>query len=383
MSSPSLERALADALARLDTGSRSERNNEIALNYFGLDGRGGCSMQSAGTPHGLTRESVRQITNRVAGALRAAPGEIPGVLGRAHAVIEDLIPMAADALEAALVARGIITPGFRIEGVLRAFDVLDAPAPEAAVYSVDERRVVLSEADIPHLEFALSRARQLVPHNGACGVEALASALPGALQWEHRLRIVRAAANLRADVVWVCDGAWFFFGATGRNRLLRNLDKLFSVCEAVDIESVHQALSRAWNKAPRPYSKMVTIEALRGVIAQSGRFVIDDQGIVRALAPCDPTVVLPEMEFALARFLAGGTDLMRREKEMEDALVGEPTAKFGFSMALNYAPFVGRIEKEPEEGKGCDSEDGEEKIEWARGIYRLAGTPRAETLGHA
>lgn len=98
MGTLTLDQIIAESVDKIDTGNNSERNNDIAKRYFGFDGKGSSSMQVAGEPYNLTRESVRQITNKISQKLRDT-FIVPKELYKAASIIDSNTPAASSDLE--------------------------------------------------------------------------------------------------------------------------------------------------------------------------------------------------------------------------------------------------------------------------------------------
>jgi hypothetical protein len=101
----------------------TERNVTIVLWHTGLDGDGGGTFQEVGEFYGLTRERVRQICDRTYRALTRSDFPTP-LLDRALKFVADLIPAAAEAMETGLQELALTSGKFRLEGLVRAAQLL-------------------------------------------------------------------------------------------------------------------------------------------------------------------------------------------------------------------------------------------------------------------
>ena len=113
----SLERELRELLG---TG----RNAGIAARYYGFDGRGGGSLQTVGNEIGLSRERVRQIVTATSEWVRTRRPVSP-TLDRTIAFVVDRIPAAAGEIEAELRSQRLTSGLFRLEGVVKAAELLN------------------------------------------------------------------------------------------------------------------------------------------------------------------------------------------------------------------------------------------------------------------
>src|SRR5579863_934127 len=151
-----LERELRDLLG---TG----RNAGIAARYYGFDGRGGGSLQIVGNEIGLTRERVRQIVTAVSERLSTGPPVSPA-LDRTIAFVVDGMPAAAGEIEAELRFQRVTSGLFRLEGVIRAAELLGRRLP-FSITEVKGQRLVHAR-DIPSVDAIVRIARRIISHWG-------------------------------------------------------------------------------------------------------------------------------------------------------------------------------------------------------------------------
>src|SRR5579872_1777997 len=129
----SLEEELFDLLG---TG----RNAAIAANYYGFDGRGGRTLKSVGAEVGLTRERVRQIVTETSKCL-STRRPIVKTFDRVIAFVADRLPAAAKEIEVELRAHRLTSSLFRLEGILKAAELLGRPLPFSITTVKGERLV--------------------------------------------------------------------------------------------------------------------------------------------------------------------------------------------------------------------------------------------------
>src|SRR5229473_3658577 len=125
------------------------RNARIAARYYGFDGRGGGTLQSVGNEIGVTRERVRQIvtvTSQWLGTVRPASP----MLDRTIEFVVDHMPAAAAEIEAELRFQRLTSGVFRLEGVIKAAELLGRRLP-FSISEVKGERLV-HPPDIPSVE---------------------------------------------------------------------------------------------------------------------------------------------------------------------------------------------------------------------------------------
>src|SRR5713226_6345246 len=151
-SRPTLERELRDLLG---TG----RNARITARYYGFDGRGGGTLQTVGNEIGLTRERVRQIVTAASEWLSTGRPVSP-TLDRTIAFVADRMPAPAGEIEAELRTQRLTSGLFRLEGVIKAAELLGRRLP-FSITEVGEERLVHAR-DIPSIDMIVRIARRLI-----------------------------------------------------------------------------------------------------------------------------------------------------------------------------------------------------------------------------
>ena len=143
-----LERELRDLLG---TG----RKARIAARYYGFDGRGGGTLQNVGNEIGVTRERVRQIVSAASESLSTRRADSP-TLDRTIAFVADRMPAAAGEIEAELQFQRLTSRLFRLEGVIKAAELLAAEVSHSAFEDYFGRNLGLIARV---LDYAISRSR--------------------------------------------------------------------------------------------------------------------------------------------------------------------------------------------------------------------------------
>src|SRR5713101_7962778 len=147
-----LERELRDLLG---TG----RNARIAARYYGFDGRGGGSLQTVGNEIGLTRERVRQIVTAASERLSTGRPVSP-TLDRTIAFVVDHMPAAAGEIEADLRSQRLTSGLFRLEGVIKATELLGRRLPFSITEEGSERLV--HGRDLPSIDTIICIAQRAI-----------------------------------------------------------------------------------------------------------------------------------------------------------------------------------------------------------------------------
>lgn len=346
-----MEDELERALSEIDTGNRSGRNLKIMRLYLGLDGQEGLSLQQAGEPFGLTRESVRQIKSRFSDAIQEkGPVQLSPALVVSLGHLQEMAPAAASDVEQSLVSKGLIRSGATVAFILHVASLFGLADSAPSLVTHGSASFVVPRDRKSLIKDVVSKANKSVSKNGAVCVRDLAfvtgSEKPGAL------RFVRAVMNDAGRTKWIND-EWLYFNGSGRNCLVRRLQRIFSMVGRAHIDSIQRALKRSMPKA-KPLPKFV----LRDLVAKDPAFTIDEEGYVQP-APgqtFDPEKLLRKCEREFVEYLAANGRPYAREKELELSIVDSRSDKFSFSMALTTSPLI-------------------QKYQGKRGQYVLVGEP--------
>ncbi len=352
--SPTLDEAILRALQSVDTGANSKRNLEITLRYFGLDGNGGCSMQEAGSEYGITRESVRQITNKVVEKMDRS-AICPELTERVLHVLLDVLPASAEMVEAVLVSKGYLSSGYKIEGALNAISLIKGPVEDIRLIRHNNARFVVRAGQEKLPKKIEGIAVSEISHNGAVSIDALSRALKG-IGAETREPFARAVMGSIPETIWAGEQKrWALFVGRGRNRLLRRMELVFSVIERASEEHLQEGVMRNWKKNASRKTRVLDAPVIRDVLLATGSYELCD-GMVSCLHPVDSKDALRDFDLKIYQMILASENLRCREKELEDALVLEGKDKWSFSVALNYCPLFMKHE---------------------RGVYTLVGAPRS------
>src|SRR5262249_2415577 len=106
----------------------SERNREIVSQRLGLEGQEPSTLQAVADQFGLTRERVRQVSDRLKARL-ASRRPSTAALNRAIQLIAKEVPGLADDIEFKLAAEAITSRRFRLEALRNAIEIVGGKPP--------------------------------------------------------------------------------------------------------------------------------------------------------------------------------------------------------------------------------------------------------------
>ncbi|MFK4132100.1 hypothetical protein ACI2KR_07355 [Pseudomonas luteola] len=339
-----------------DSGSRKERNKAIVKRYLGLDGLGGCSMEQAGEPYKLTRESVRQILKKYKAALFPHKNSIQS-LKQALAAIEKMVPVSAKSAELKLSQLGYIPKDFMIEGIINTASFLEAKdegnisiIKEKSFWAESPSRFVVNSISCELVKGIYSRALKETSHNGASSVIHISDTLN--YSKEVRELLVRDIIETIPGLLWLDeDKNWFYFSNQGRNRLISRLNKIFSVYNAAQFVNVKEAIRRSINKHNDEISRRLPNQVLESIFVAEGLKVEDGIVFSKNKTAQDPTSdeldkqKILDFEGRILDVLRQHPNETIQEVELENIIVSNTHDKYFYSMALNYSPLIIRIRR--------------------------------------
>jgi hypothetical protein len=358
------EEELQEALCTLNLGAKAGRNSEIVTSYWGLDGKGGpkggFSMEAVAQPFGLTREMVRQITNKIAAQAPGTTSSLPK-LKRCGKIIDSMLPCEARSIEKAISNEGLTREGFRIEGIIAALDIFGI---KNNVHSIVQHKtgrfVIANEKQEEWASEIISKAGSLVSHNGAASVLLLAKEITSKketkIKTELAVSFVRSVVSCREenDINWIDENKnWFFYTEIKRNRVLTRAKKIYSICKSCHVSQIQEGIFRSFNKDKNDEFIVLPDLILINLLEATGDFKSNGSGNIVATKTFNPAGLLREFEtLIINEILSSGTgivfegDLERRVVYKDNADDAESARnKYGFSVALNFSPVIKRISR--------------------------------------
>src|SRR5713226_9748405 len=249
-----LEKELRDLLG---TG----RNARIAARYYGFDGLGGGSLQTVGNEVGLTRERVRQIVT--ASSARLSTGRpVSPALDRTIAFVVERMPATAGEIEAELRSQRLTSGLFRLEGVIKAAELIERRLPFSITEVRGERLV--HARDITSVDTIIRIARRVVFR---WGMTTLSNIVAEVRKVDSgvcdRKLVVSALACLRV-FHWLEPSAdWFWLSDKPNNRVLNRMRKILSVANPINVSELRAGVGRDYRMKGFTPPKRVLLEFCR------------------------------------------------------------------------------------------------------------------------
>ena len=239
LSGISLETELRDITVAVS----GKRNACIIARYFGWDGHRPCTLQSVGDRYGLTRERIRQISERFAANCQNKKSFSP-VLRRALELVESRLPGLAAQIELDLVQRGIAGKSMSVEGLISAAQLFKQQV-NFRIETLRGKRFVVSNGTRSWAREISQIARAIVRCQGAADVTIVAERMNQTYALSLLPSYVSAILQARSDLVWLGDERIWFWLSSGQNGITKRIRKVLSVFPLIPISQLHTAAFRA------------------------------------------------------------------------------------------------------------------------------------------
>jgi hypothetical protein len=301
----------------------------IVARYCGLDGLGGTTLQGAGREFGLSAERVRQIVRGAAKQLYGSQPFTP-VLDRTISFLSQYVPGRADEMERKLLSEGLSDVPFRLEGLIRAAELLGRAPPFSVTKTKRLRLVHCRPAHV--IETIVRVGRRTIEHRGIATIGDVFARLREADR-EGGHQFVADVLSGEEDFHWLDPtGLWFWLSSVVRNRVVIRIQKILSVANPVRIAALRAGIARDY--------RMRECQAPAGVLLELCRQITGlqvDADIVRAAPPISRDSVLRAKEKRVLDLLARNGGLMRRESLASACL----------EKGMNRSTFYGLVEHSP------------------------------------
>ncbi|HUI53836.1 MAG TPA: hypothetical protein VLY04_02620, partial [Bryobacteraceae bacterium] len=216
----------------------------VMARYCGFDGLGGTTLQVVGAEFGITAERVRQILGEV--VKRMADTHLPApTLEKTLSFIAERIPAWADEIEPKLLAAGLSARPFRIEGVIRAAELLGRK-PLFSVTETPKARLV-HRLSASALDAVVRVARRAIERHGVTTVNAVAADLLEAAPEAADGRLITTVLAGAEEFRWLDRSSeWFWLPDVPRNPLVRRIRKILSVANPVKFAELSSGVAREY-----------------------------------------------------------------------------------------------------------------------------------------
>lgn len=317
-------------------GTQIDRNVEITMKHFGLDGGGRPTLAQVGNQFGLTRERVRQICDRSRKHL-AKEKELPPLLSKVTSVISSNLPRDAKTLEELVQHQGLSRLPFRLEGLLFAFRLF-GKAPPFAIEEFNGRRMALRPSGVPLARRVVVRAQKSVSRFGVATVADVAASV----QERSKLAVT---PDFAAQVLEPLEGfewldkenGWFWFRLVAKNRVVTRIRKILAVADTIQVAELRSGIARHHQMNGYAPPRRILFELCARL-----PFCFIDGIHVRARGEISWVHVLKGTEYKLVEILKEHGSVMQRAA-LEDRCVATGMKRPTFYAYLAYSPVIERF----------------------------------------
>ena len=335
-----LTTTLEAELAAIAQSAEPGRTAQIAVRYWGWDGRGGATLETTGREFdGITRERVRQLCERLAAKLAPARPAAP-MLERALVVAAHAVPTTAAELGRRLADEHVAARPFDPAGLLSAAALLGLDAT-LALDTVKDLRVALPDPPDPASDMravvtcVIETARALVRRSGAGRVHDVTGQVAALLAVWVDDAFVTAVLSEPADFVWLDRRAgWFYLPSVAKNAVVSRVVKVLSVAGRVRLDDLHAGIRR-----DERMREFVMPEYILAELCARIPGVAVDGGLVRSTAPAAADEVLETTELTLVRLLREAGGAMHR-RDLEQACRATGMKLSSFNNRIAYSPIL-------------------------------------------
>lgn len=336
---------LEDELAGLVASVEEPRNASLLIMLYGFDGKEPRTLEEVGQVFDLTRERVRQLSDRAKrrAALKWRP--MPNLKAAIEAIRKSG-PLSASASSTQLhelqITRGLlhpdaITEATQLLGIKPGFSKFQAGG--YTYYGLKRHRQLAEQIIV--------RLRRETSSGGCTNVQRLALSIGLSLEDIGYVRRLLEGLN---ETVWLDQAfTWVMSSKPVRNPLVNVVYKVFCAAESINLNELRSALSRTLRITYVPPADVLATIIVRSGLArrEAEMLVCTDEVDEQRLGVNDGAL--------LNAFRTYGSPLPR--EELERRCVDELGINLtSFYMHLSYSPIVAKL---------------------ATGVYALVGTPVA------
>jgi hypothetical protein len=260
----------------------NDRDVEIAIKLFGWSGLGRRTLESVGQDYGVTRERIRQVSDRAIRKIRDGHIQMPWLL-RAVEVIRNRCPATLEVLSASLQEAGVAKRAFDVTGVFAACVELGiAPGVELAM--IGAARVYDRKDNSNRIVEIFRLCRRRTGARGCVNFDAICDELRVP---EVRRESYRDLALVVGPNEWLDpDRHWLLCGGLSRNRLSNLVMKVLSIAPQISLPELRRAVakSKRLEVAP-PLAVLGAYITSAGLAAVSGNLVSSSTDFLGAIEP--------------------------------------------------------------------------------------------------
>lgn len=311
----------------------TEAHTRIVLRFWGWDGRGRATLQQVGDEHGISRERVRQITQRTREQLEAGGPVFAPSATRALGIVQGMLPATAATVADALAREGLAPANADTTFLADLGSLLGRPT----AFRFDARygTFVSTRTGEKLVGEAHRHAARLASKYGAACVEDVCDALRAETSSSLGPELVSRLLRTRPDLTWLDDEhRWFCKKQTEGNLLLNRVRKVVGIAVSVRVSELRGGIERDYylKGSVPPRGILLRLCAHDSALEVQGEVVArrDGAALERELSPSEKT---------LWGVLLGAGAVMERS-QLEAGCLAAGLSRPSFLSALTYSPIV-------------------------------------------
>ena len=256
-------------------------------------------------------------------------------LDRTIAFVVDHMPAAAREIEAELRSQGLTSGLFRLEGVIKAAELLGRRLPFSITEVKGERLV--HARDIPSVDTIVRIARRLISLWGMATISNVVSDVRKVERGACDRKLVVSALACLAGFHWLGQSAdWFWLSDKPNNRVLNRIRKILSIANPINISELRAGIGREYRMKGFTPPRRVLLE----FCGQAPGLRVNDE-TVKAEPAVNSDEVLSPVERDIVHILSehGGT---MATSEFMSVCLGMGVNRQTFYYNLMTSPIISR-----------------------------------------
>jgi hypothetical protein len=310
-----------------------EAHTGMVLRFWGWDGRGRATLRQVGDEHGISRERVRQITQRAREQLEAGAPVFAPCAARALETVQGMLPASAATVADVLAREGLATADCDTGFLADLCGLLGCPP----MFRFDSRYGAFVSTRIGEVLVAQAHrhAARLASKYGAACVEDVCDALRVETPSPPGPELVSRLLRARPDLLWLDDEhRWFCKKHTEGNLLLSRVRKVVGIAGRVRVSELRGGVERDYylKGSVPPRGILLRLCTHDSALEVQGEIVARRDGAVLEgeLSPSEKTL------WGVLR----GTGAVMERSQLEAGCLAAGMSRPSFLSTLTYSPIV-------------------------------------------
>lgn len=354
-----LDVLLIDFVTKKVSGKRSDRNSTIFFSNLPLSEKHGepKTLVEIGNNNGLTRESVRQIVSRISMKIKNSK-EIVDLFDIFIDKLNSLCPVSIEYANKYFMDLGLI----QSPCIVSLVKIYQKAMLCNNIKVVPSLSAIENKASEEMVQCIQSYTIKKVVHNGAVGMIELMDRFSDIVPDKSVMR----SLLLNMENIKDLDGDYYYFGESGRNRLIHRLTSIFNVFKSVNIDDLRGAIERSWksdinkeisqahassrtNADFKTFTQIIPTEVIISILQDVGIATINESVAVSSVHSQED---LKTIDKSILDFIEENNG-HAREKEIENYILSiDDSKRFACMQFISNSPLL---------------------INESRGLYKLLG----------